>query len=129
MILTSQTYKKPMGISPKGDSLTIPDMSYTIREILDKFTTLPSDIAQQEAIYEENPSFDDAQSFDTDLTDITLNKLKIEHLEQELKNKKSEFKKQKLKEAEKLKEAQSQNSDEGTRPKGGTTAVSDPAVE
>lgn len=87
------------GKSFKGQkSLTIPDMSYTIREILDKFTTLPEDILQ-EGHYDDDPQFEDAQSFDTDLTDITINKLKIEQLEADLKQQKIELHKAKESEA------------------------------
>jgi len=84
-------------------SLTIPDMSYTIREILDKFTTLPGEILQ-EGHYDENPTFEDAQNFDTDLTDITINQLKIEQLEADLKQQKIDL--QKEKESKATKEAE-----------------------
>ena len=100
--LWCQVYNNLKAIRPipkfNNPSLTIPDMSYTIREILDKFTTLPQDILQ-EGYYDDDPKFEDAQSFDTDLTDITINKLKIEQLEADLKQQKIELHKAKESEA------------------------------
>jgi len=103
-------------------SLTVPDMSYTIREILDKFTTMPQDLLQ-EANYSENPEFADAIQYDVDLTDITANQQDIENLtaqltetknkflkEQKLKNQqKAEAEKKELEYLRKLKKAQDKN--------------------
>lgn len=108
-------------------SLTVPDMAYTIREILDKFTTMPEDLLQQ-ANYEEAPEFADAVSYDVDLTDITINQNEIQQLTEKLKLTKEEFlkerklKQQKIAEAEKkeledlrqLKKAQKNISDKST---------------
>jgi len=88
------------------ESLTVPDMAYTIREILDKFTTMPEDLLQ-EANYADNPEFEDAIQYDVDLTDITINNAEIKQLKEKLKQTQEKFiterklKKQQQAEAEK----------------------------
>lgn len=57
-----------------GLSLTIPGQSYTVREILEKFTRGLAPRVSKNGVFEEDPSFDtiDAtQSPDFDLTDAT----------------------------------------------------------
>lgn len=74
----------------ENDSLTVPDMAYTIREILQKFTTLPTGILN-EANYEDDPDIEDGIKLDVDLTDITLNQLQIDELTQKLKSSKNKY--------------------------------------
>jgi len=98
MFQTQYSYKfdSAKHAEPKSElpSLTVPDMSYTVRELLEKFTSggsLPP--IDNQAEYEENPTFDDALSIDQDLTDLhqarrAVNKLqndllKLENLKKE----------------------------------------------
>lgn len=114
----SGKYKRGQSIQKNRDSQTVPDMSYTIRELLDRYTTLPTDISQHEGVYSESPDFNDAIPTDIDLTDISNNARKISELQSEISRLKTETeslataKKQqgekKQKDSDKLKE-----SDEG----------------
>lgn len=72
-------------------SMTIPGQSYTIKEILERFTNGQSLNIQKTGSYQENPDFDDItlnSNTIQDLTDfdevITLNKNKINLLSAEL---------------------------------------------
>jgi len=64
----------------KEPSLTVPDMSFSIQELLERFTTMPEIIKQ--GFFEENPDFDDALPVDVDLVDIQENELYTESLKQ-----------------------------------------------
>lgn len=70
---------------PDGVSMTIPDMSYSLKELVDKFTlgNLPVDVVRS-VMYSDNPDFDDfiAHEYgDFDLTDYAreMNKLRELH--------------------------------------------------
>lgn len=57
--------------NPSDDSHTVPDMAYSVQELLRRFTTgtIPSDIVRA-AMYTDNPDFDDF--IDTELGDFDL---------------------------------------------------------
>ena len=70
---------------PDPVSVTVPDMSYSLRDLLERFTTgtIPTDIVRA-AMYTDNPDFDDfldTELGDFDLTDCQreLNKLRELH--------------------------------------------------
>ena len=59
--------------TPSDDSHTVPDMAYSVQDLLKRFTTgtIPSDIVRS-AMYTDNPDFDDfieTELGDFDLTD------------------------------------------------------------
>jgi len=83
------------------DSLTVPDMSYTVRELLEKFTTNSIPPIHQQAS-EGDESYDDAHTIDVDLVDIMVNREKQFELKQQLKTEqtKRENEKRKLKSEE-----------------------------
>lgn len=63
-----------------GISLTVPDMSYTVQQIMDKFTSgnVP-DIQNNNMAYDDEPSFDDiTRPYDLDLADISALKAELE---------------------------------------------------
>jgi len=64
-----------------GESLTVPDMSYTVKELMEKFVVGNDPGIAQDAQYEENPDID-AEVQDTlqDLTEIDLHREKTETL-------------------------------------------------
>lgn len=64
----------------KEPSLTVPDMSFSIQELLERFTTMPE--IMRPAMYDENPGFDDALPVDVDLVDIQENEMYTESLKQ-----------------------------------------------
>lgn len=66
-------------------SKTIPDMAYTVRELLEKFTSNAVPSIQHQAM-EGDESYADAYPYDIDLTDIKINREKQFQLKQELKN-------------------------------------------
>lgn len=61
-------------------SLTVPDMSFTVSELLERFTTMPEIMRQ--GIYDDDPNFDDALPYDVDLVDIQENEMNTELLKQ-----------------------------------------------
>lgn len=70
---------------PDPVSVTVPDMSYTVRDLLERFTTgtVPGDIVRS-VMYTDNPDFDDfvaTELGDFDLTDCQreINKLRELH--------------------------------------------------
>lgn len=65
-------------------SKTVPDMAYTVRELLEKFTSNSIPNIHHEAL-EGDQSYDDAYTYDIDLTDIQINREKQFQLKQELK--------------------------------------------
>lgn len=77
-----------------GDSLTVPEMNYTIREILEKFTRLP-DIMNNSLVYDEEPDFNDPVVTDfKDLSDIHEKQLEFNWYKDVLSKKKTEDKKE-----------------------------------
>lgn len=66
----------------KEASLTVPDMSYSIRELLENFVRMP-EIATP-AIWQEEPDIDSPRSMASDLTDLTENSNRIQLLTEEL---------------------------------------------
>lgn len=70
---------------PDTVSVTVPDMSYTVRDLLERFTTgtVPGDVVRS-VMYTDNPDFDDfvaTELGDFDLTDCQreINKLRELH--------------------------------------------------
>jgi len=64
-----------------GESLTVPDMSYTVKELMEKFVVGNDPHISQEAQYEENPDIDrEVQDTLQDLTEIDLHREKTEEL-------------------------------------------------
>lgn len=55
----------------KGHSLTVPDMSYTIKELLTEFTTIPE--ITRAAQYDDDPNIDYPHPWDVDLVDLQEN--------------------------------------------------------
>lgn len=71
--------------NPDPVSVTVPDMSYSLRDLIERFTTgtIPTDIVRS-AMYTDNPDFDDfiaTELGDFDLSDYAseLNKLRELH--------------------------------------------------
>lgn len=65
-------------------SMTIPEMSYTVKDLVQKFTlgTIPADIVRN-VLYTENPDFDDfieTEYGDFDLTDYAMEMNKLREL-------------------------------------------------
>jgi hypothetical protein len=71
-------YKCRIGFRYESISMTVPDMSYTIRDLLTKFTKLPD--IQSKGIYEENPNIDEPIPLFNDLSDITEQKVLVREL-------------------------------------------------
>lgn len=71
---------------PKSElpSLTVPDMSYTVRELIEKFTTGGMPPIQHEGTYDENLDFSDALAIDQDLTDLHQARLNVDSLNEKL---------------------------------------------
>lgn len=68
--------EKQRGENCTGESETIPDMSYSIKELLTNFTKLPE--IYRKAEWDENPDFDEAISIgDFDLTDLTESEIAL----------------------------------------------------
>lgn len=66
----------------KEASLTVPDMSYSIRELLENFVRMPE--IQTPAIWQEEPDIDQPRGMASDLTDLTENANRIQSLTEEL---------------------------------------------
>ena len=66
----------------KEASLTVPDMSYSIRELLENFVRMP-EIAKP-AIWQDDPDIDSPRGMASDLTDLTENANRIQSLTEEL---------------------------------------------
>lgn len=71
--------------SPDPVSTAVPDMSYSLRDLVERFTTgtLPTDLVR-DAMYTDNPDFDDfiaTELGDFDLSDYTaeIEKLRVLH--------------------------------------------------
>lgn len=91
MFKTAYNYKKE--VEAKGEhfeqvkdkiSLTSPDMSYSVRELLQKFTTGQPLQIKFDGQYDENPSFDHidpTRSGDFDLSDLTELQLELDQIE------------------------------------------------
>lgn len=94
--------KKPSELA----SETVPDMSYTVRELLDKFTTNSIPPIQHNTM-DEDESYNDAHTVDVDLVDIYVNRQKQFELKQKVKSdtQRAFLEKQKV-ESEKLKAQQ-----------------------
>lgn len=81
IIQTSQNYEYTdhAGEKLSGNSMTIPDESYTIREILEKFT-MGYDIPRKHPQYSNTDDFDDVDPTaapDFDLADVTMERARI----------------------------------------------------
>lgn len=70
-------------------SLTVPDQSYSIRDLLEHFTSMPDDIMRP-VFFDDDPDIDEPLPFSIDLTDQTLTNERVAGLEAALK--KSEVK-------------------------------------
>lgn len=67
----------------KEASMTVPDMSYSIRELLENFVRMPE--ISTEAIWQDDPDLDNPLKMASDLTDLTENANRIQSLSEELK--------------------------------------------
>lgn len=95
----SETMSEAKNVEP---SKTIPDMSYSVRELIERFTTGGVPPILQNGTYEESVNFNDAVELDVDLVDIQIARNKSFELKKQLK----ELEARKLREkATKIKEA------------------------
>jgi len=69
-------------------SVTIPDMAYTVRELLQKYTTGGMPSILQEGTFEENVDFADALGIDQDLVDLHMARQKVTELKEQLRREK-----------------------------------------
>jgi len=69
-------------------SETIPDMAYTVRELLQKYTTGGMPSILQEGTFEENVDFADALGIDQDLVDLHMARQKVTELKEQLRREK-----------------------------------------
>lgn len=87
MFTTQYNYiydESKMEIISDKTSLTFPDMSYTVRQLLEKFTFGQPVRVFKEGIFEDDPSFDyidPTRSGDFDLSDITALEIELAQLE------------------------------------------------
>jgi len=65
------------------DSLTVPDMSYTIQELMEKFTQGNDPNVWQEGEYDENQDLDQEIEEYEDLTDIDEKRRRLEVIQKE----------------------------------------------
>lgn len=79
--------------TPEGDSLTVPDMHITVRDMLNRYVQGGQLPRSTSAYYDDTADFDDAHDMDRDLVDIAENAANIAELRSKLKN---EARKQKL---------------------------------
>lgn len=92
-------------------SMTCLDMSYTVRELLAKFTSGSVPQVQHDGLYDDDPSFSDlVQPVDYDLSDITEMELEVNNLKSRLSDAKKAIE-DKKEEAAKLKAAKSEASE------------------
>lgn len=89
----AQKFNTPISIvhkkalkTPVGDSLTVPDMSYTVRDLINNFTRMPP--IQKQAVYIDQ-EFLELESYrgkqlDMDLTDISDIKQQVARLKYRL---------------------------------------------
>jgi len=84
-----------------GESMTVPDMSYTVKELMEKFVVGNDPHISQEGDYEDELNID-GEILDTvqDLTDIDAQRLKVKHLQQEHDNKLKVIQEQRKKQME-----------------------------
>lgn len=85
-------------------SETIPEMSYSIRELLDKYTTGGLPPIQHDASYDEDVQHGEAIEMDTDLTDIIEARNKVFELKKTYKNEQAQLLAKKRKKVEKVNE-------------------------
>lgn len=65
-------------------SLTVPDMAFSIQELLYRFTNMPEIV--KDPIYDINPDFESGIPIDVDLTDLDANARTISFLNDQIKN-------------------------------------------
>lgn len=121
-VVTNNTYELlPEHLEhPVGETLTIPGESYTIQELLQKYTHGIVPPLHREGIYEDSDSFEDNpfRRPEADLTDIDNAQAKIEDVEKrhqqikQTKKQKAEQKKQEQKIREKIKQEAIDKNDE-----------------
>lgn len=81
-IITWYDFIPSPGEVNKEASMTVPDMSYSIRELLENFVRMPE--ISTEAIWQDDPDIDSPRSMASDLTDLTENANRIQSLSEEL---------------------------------------------
>jgi len=91
--VTQYSYVKTEGKKFKKPSQTIPDMSFTIKQLLTNYTRLPDII--RPALYDDNPDIDNPLSAHNDLTDLDEAKHKVYAFRKRLKSEIAESKKEK----------------------------------
>lgn len=64
-------------------SLTVPDMSFSIEDLLTRFTNMPEIV--KDPIYDPNPDFESGVPLDVDLTDLDANARTISFLNDQIK--------------------------------------------
>ena len=79
---TWHNFKPTDGEVNKEPSMTVPDMSYSIQELLDNFTRMP-EIAKP-AIWLEEPDIENPFPASPDLTDLTQIGEKVNYIKSEL---------------------------------------------
>jgi len=81
-------YDKAIHTEKKSElpSDTVPDMSYSVREMLEKFTTGGMPDVKQLGEYDENATFSDALELDQDLVDVMIGRQKVTDLKEKLRD-------------------------------------------
>lgn len=82
----------------KEPSLTVPDMSFTIQELLERFTSIPEIMKQ--GFYDDDPTFDDGYPLDVDLVDIQENELNATFLQKSIEEQKKTYAEEQAKRSE-----------------------------
>jgi len=95
-------------------SLTVPDMSYTVREMMEKFTTGGMPDVQRLGDYDENASFEDAVELDQDLVDVMIGRQNILELKEKLRDEQAKESNKKRKEYSQWLKAKQEAKDETT---------------
>jgi len=71
-------------------SVTVPDMAYSVRELLQKYTTGGMPSILKEGTFEENVDFADALGIDQDLVDLHMARQKVLELKEQLRTEKTQ---------------------------------------
>jgi len=71
-------------------SVTVPDMAYSVRELLQKYTTGGMPSILNEGSFEENVDFADALGIDQDLVDLHMARQKVLELKEQLRTEKTQ---------------------------------------
>ena len=87
---TWHNFKPTDGEVNKEPSMTVPDMSYSIQELLENFTRMP-EIAKP-AIWLEDPDIDNPFPASPDLTDLTETSERVNYIKSDLEGLKSDDK-------------------------------------